>query len=518
MNDQPAMNPQPDPEPNRLNDPVASYFAQQRAEVHDLPTDDLRWQRITTAATSGQRRSSWGRGLVAAAAAAALAGTMVWVAGRPPSGHTPAASGSGQVASSNSATGDKGMPTDPVDPPATSAPGPTDGPFTLAGFTVGSLSNSGSGRVWALGQGACSEDGCTGLAASSDNGVTWRPVGVVPAPLTAATASDLRSNSYAVTVSDVRFADASTGWAFGGALLRTNDGGKNWQPMAHEGDVIAVETNGKDVVVVTRVGDKAKVWRVAASATELTSADLIGELTRPASVAAPANVVSAQIAWTLSSTGEWSAVVSAAFDGKAPAPLAASSAGVYNSPLPGGCADGFAAIAAASAGDRALGGVCRKPIPAGASDGTSNDPVVYTSWQSMDAGRTWTQAPAASGGLDPALILDPGDVTLAAAGKGRLVAVSTSRVAPALPAATDSPAATTSPASSASNLRTAIMVTRDSGTAWTNAAWSDSSALGARWVGSPGADEFYVISGQPDMAYYRSTDGGNTWTPVRVGR
>jgi hypothetical protein len=109
---------------------------------------------------------------------------------------------------------------------------------------------------WVLGLGPCSDGGCPRLLRTDDRGQTWRLVSGTPLPNAGATDG----------VRDVRFANASDGWAFNPGLWATHDGGLTWTEQALPGvarfSVSALEVTG-GLVHVAAIGWDAGLFPLA---------------------------------------------------------------------------------------------------------------------------------------------------------------------------------------------------------------------------------------------------------------
>jgi photosystem II stability/assembly factor-like uncharacterized protein len=125
-------------------------------------------------------------------------------------------------------------------PPAQAAPGGgitpaqstaevASGTTVPAGFRANSLSWLTAQRGWVLGDAACDTGTCSSVIGTNDGGKTWHETGRVSAPLATSTTTG--------GVTEVRFATAQTGWAFGPDLFLTTDGGRSWtrQPVPGHG-------------------------------------------------------------------------------------------------------------------------------------------------------------------------------------------------------------------------------------------------------------------------------------------
>ena len=131
--------------------------------------------------------------------------------------------------------------------PATSGPA-TAAPPAPGNFQATSVTFVGLDTGYVLGQagtpGHCGPPSayiCTSVAGTGDHGSTWHGV---KAPVTGAP-------SGSSGVSQVRFFNASDGWAFGPQLWATHDGGQRWTRIQTHGlRVTALETAGQRVFAV----------------------------------------------------------------------------------------------------------------------------------------------------------------------------------------------------------------------------------------------------------------------------
>ena len=140
----------------------------------------------------------------------------------------PTPTGVGHAQSSSS-----GHPTSPSPPAAAPVP---------ANFRPTSVTFIGTRTGWVIGQalspGHCATQYCTSVARTSNAGKTWTGV---PAPLTGAADG-------ATGVSQLRFLNASDGWAYGPGLFVTHTGGQSWAPA---------DTHGLRVTDLETVGSRA---------------------------------------------------------------------------------------------------------------------------------------------------------------------------------------------------------------------------------------------------------------------
>lgn len=153
----------------------------------------------------------------------------------------------------------------PATPPAASTPpastaGPAGGPIP-AGFQVFSVTFASPDLGWALGTAPCTSSPCTSIVRTGDGGRTWVGIPAPHAPLLAAGAVTDSG------VSNLRFADALDGWAYGPDLWATHDGGATWHRLAIPGAgsaaVVALEASAG--VVHAALIDPGAALRVASS-------------------------------------------------------------------------------------------------------------------------------------------------------------------------------------------------------------------------------------------------------------
>jgi photosystem II stability/assembly factor-like uncharacterized protein len=121
--------------------------------------------------------------------------------------------------SSNTFTATGPAATTPATIPAGGAP--------PAGFTPMSVTAVNANTYWVLGHAPCASGSCTALAKTTDGGKTFAEVGAPPSTLVP-DATGTNDATGTDTISDVRFVDGNNGWAFGGGLWQTTDGGQHW--------------------------------------------------------------------------------------------------------------------------------------------------------------------------------------------------------------------------------------------------------------------------------------------------
>jgi hypothetical protein len=89
------------------------------------------------------------------------------------------------------------------------------------GFKAASVTWVSPQQGWVLGAARCGTKTCTDVIATTDGGSSWHLAGVVPAPIP-------QIGQPGTGVTEIRFATAAVGWAFGPGLYRTATGGRTW--------------------------------------------------------------------------------------------------------------------------------------------------------------------------------------------------------------------------------------------------------------------------------------------------
>jgi hypothetical protein len=126
-------------------------------------------------------------------------------------------------------------------------PSPVGPQLSIASFTA-----VGTSSYWVLGTTPDCTGGCTHVERTTDGGKTFEVVGVMADKTALPTLTTGTPTSS--TVSDIRFADATHGWLFGGELVSTSDAGDTWTPVAMPGlvvDLAAVHGTAWAVVETT---------------------------------------------------------------------------------------------------------------------------------------------------------------------------------------------------------------------------------------------------------------------------
>jgi hypothetical protein len=111
---------------------------------------------------------------------------------------------------------------------------------SLFGLVSASFVTASTG--WLLGLQQCHQPGCSWLRLrkTTDGGRRWSAVPAPPAPY-----ESQGSTVPGDSVSGVRFANSSDGWAFGPGLWATHDGGMTWHQVSTHGEYVqSLETAG----------------------------------------------------------------------------------------------------------------------------------------------------------------------------------------------------------------------------------------------------------------------------------
>lgn len=209
------------------------------------------WCRVPSCATAGMHRPSSGTPKARAGSRGLVVGLAV-LTGACGSGLHPAASATSpsnspipptaaspasQAVKTSAANSCSGLPPGkkycPTPIPTSAGPFVTD--LAWVTDTVG----------WALAAVPCAGKLCPAVAATTDGGVTWRPLPDPPAPPFTSGQPGVRC-AQATCVDQIRFATATVGYLFGPGFLMTVDGGRSWQQVPGP-PVEDLEVNGGSV-------------------------------------------------------------------------------------------------------------------------------------------------------------------------------------------------------------------------------------------------------------------------------
>ena len=466
-------------------DPVADFFARERADIRDLPAGADRWESIVVEARRPVRRS-WLPWLAGAAAVVVAAG-VVWGNGRGPGTEQAAnpASSTASVSTETVATDSPkvggpsatGTPSSGLTTPSTPAPLPVPNSFDVV-----SMTNAGGKHLFGLGKATCPKGACTAVIGSDDDGATWSTRAsfttlTSPGPLATPAAPN--------QLVGIRFADPETGFVYGSATMRTVDGGRNWKPMDVGGrTVLSLETDGSTVWMVTA----AKCQRAdsgsarGCSGLDVRSLDVTAsapQQTQSLNVSQPV-----ESAW-LSMDGADAYVSVSYLDQTTHTPPRRVSGKPVTLVRPQGCQE---------AGGLWVWGTANRKGGLVAVCQIGDAHASYGVATSTDRGATWSDARIARG-LGST---QPTGVWLTAVDLDRFVAVSQG-----LPTSALEPGGAPT-----------LMASGDSGGTWTRPKTAPGGAT--EWVGAAGGGLVYALGG--GRSYWVSHDSGATFEQVQLRR
>ena len=470
-------------------DPVAEFFARERADIRELPAGTDRWESIVVEASRPMRRS-W-LPYLAAAAAVVLIGGVVWG-----TGHGPGVDRAADPASRTSAiptvtvtrtldptvvppapsTGASGLPSTSV--PATPLPVPSS-------FGIVSMSNAGGGHLFALGSATCPKGPCTAVIASDDDGATW----TTRASFETLTTPGARTTpDRAHQLVGIRFADERVGYVYGSTTKRTTDGGRHWVDVdVDHRTVLSLETDGSQVWMATARSCRHDVASGARGCEDLQprTGPVTGSTTRP--VVFDGMPAAGENAWVTMDGSDAYYNVSATDPSGAGAAVPAMRLTGKVGPLalPQGCRhDGGMWVSAPANTRGTLVGVC-----ASAAQPT----VEYALAVSTDKGTTWTTRAAPGLGRPTAT-----GIWLTATDAKHLVAVR--QGLPSSAGGQDAP--------------TTLLRSADGGASWRAVPVAPSGAVA--WAGAAGGPLVYALAG--GGSYWVSRDSGATFDSVPLHR
>lgn len=122
------------------------------------------------------------------------------------------------------------------------------------GFAAASVTAMSPSSFWVLGTAPCDNPTCTSLVHTTDGGRTFTGLPAPKAPLA-------EGRGGGRTVRDLRFASADDGYAFGGALWSTHDGGQSWAEQDIPGRVVRLESERDTAWAVVERGDSFRLYR-----------------------------------------------------------------------------------------------------------------------------------------------------------------------------------------------------------------------------------------------------------------
>jgi len=212
---------------DRLEDDLRRVLTDPR---RTLPPDLVTLERVHRGATRRRR---------VRVAGAALA-TVVVLAGGVAIGVTQlgGGGGDGSLPATQSSTTPTGQSTGPVSPSPSATTSKSAPAATSSGLQPHSFTAIGTRTFFVLGtEPGCGASRCAArLVETTDGGNTFHDLAAPPAQWTSSA-----QGADATTVTDVRFGSALDGWAFGGGLWSTHDGGRTWHRVSMPGQVVDVE-------------------------------------------------------------------------------------------------------------------------------------------------------------------------------------------------------------------------------------------------------------------------------------
>lgn len=351
------------------------------------------------------------------------------------------------------------------------------------GLRTWSVSNAGSGSIFALGAADCDRDVCPVLLRSSDNGSSWTAVHTFDDTDTSSARGDFVpfvQPDRALT--QTRFASPQIGYVFGGDLWVTRDRGQTFTRMTHVGQtVLDVEIENDRVVVLTADGCVQGTCTGAVHVSVAKPSDT-AIITTTATIT-PATAVSS--GYVVLDGGD----TSVQLGGSATGPFAAyrlNGASLTPMTAPAACrGTGLAAMTAAADDSKVMYAVCAPTV--------QGDQTSYTLVRSANSGRSWSVA--STGALRLPSI---GQLGLAAPHSDALVV---------------SCGGPRGDVGFVPKGRFAMARSDDSGHTFRTPKTPPTSATGFDQVTSPGASEVYAIP-RTSGGYWTSEDDGDTWRYV----
>lgn len=463
---------------------IEEFFVAEREALTPAAAGSDHWEQIVHQAEQQQRSWFWPVAAVLGVIALVIS---TWSMQQNPFGDSGVHSGNrvGAPATARDAG---------TDDPGLSTSGPQTPRAVPETFVPWSLSNAGSGTVFSLGSTRCAaEEVCPTLTRSTDNGNSWTAVHEFQDSDTASVTSDEVPRIQPTrAITEVRFASPKIGFAFGGDLWRTSNGGRSFtsMPLPRPGQtVLDVAVSQGDVVVLTADGctqgrcvGPLMVSRATIDATEIS---------QPVTSLALADDRPIDSAELVLSDGEiyvqpyqvdghldppWR------LEGKELIPMK-SGASCGNTPLQ--------AVTTTANGTPALYALCGGDLRGNQAE--------YQLMRSTDQGKTWRAASST-----PIQLPRTGRLSLAASDDQRMV------VAAGGPRKVSGPTRVRDP----SRL---LQVTNNGGRSWKPVAKPMPPPQGMDWVASAGGPEVYAVT-RTGSAFWRSANYGKTWKKVDPSR
>ena len=465
-------------------DPVADFFARERADIRELPAAADHWEALVAEASRPRRRHVLP--YLAAAAAVVLVGGVVWGTNRAPSTELASDATSSTSAVSTVTVTRTQAPTAALPSPggspsvAPSTPAATQPLPVPNSFDIVSMTQADGSHLYALGAAKCGTTACTAVIVSDDNGATW----TTRSSFTELTTPGPRSTpDRANQLVGIRFATKEIGYIYGSATLRTVDGGRSWNPVDVDGRIVlSLETDGTKVWMATAASCQHGAGPAAQGCADLRVRS--GAVTDPATqpVTVPPTPSAVDSAWiTMDGSDAYlNRTSSAPMTPWTPVRLSGKP-GLLS--VPKECSNDGMWVSGTANAAGTLVGVCPS---------ASKPAEEYSSAVSTNRGDSWTTRPA------PALGLPRGTgVWLTATDAKHLVAIRQGI-----------------PSSSKQDEAATVLTSRDGGVGWTPV------ELGTQrppaWAGAAGGGLVYGVGG--GLSYWRSNDSGSTFESVPLRR
>src|SRR5665647_101443 len=460
------------------HDPVEEFFERERNQIVSQHGNDVHWQGIVRRARADRRSRFFG--YVAGVAAAGLVIGGVTYGAVLHNGRT-AVTAATQDATTAHRSADLAAAAAAAAKSAADARAAAEQALVLKRFATMSISNVGQGNIFVLGSSCCGSGGrCPVLIGSTYNGRTWHVLSSFTSNALPTRPTFDGAVQAANVLSQVRFANATVGWVFGGDVQYTTDGGKTFRPYDHVGQsVVDIGTDGNQVIVTSADGCSSGVCGA-------------GHVAR-ASITAPG--ATSELG-TGPSGGELSDL-QVVFDAKAP----------FLSPRwRSAPTSGFGPQRITASGLEPLGGL------GGACGSPNEQDIIATADRQGGLFAICATPGAAMGSIGMAVFRSNNQgSSWAAASSNALIMVNSGPRSFAAASSKDVLAA------SAGNQDThgSLQVSHDGGKSWHSpGAPPPMPTYGWAWIGAPGGKTFYAISGDAVPAYWQSDDSGETWTKV----
>lgn len=237
-------------------DPIEDRLRQLlRDDGWDVPADDEPLEAIHHGARRRRRRRQAMASGAVVVVLAVGAGGLVWSDQRPSKAPVASDTPKTRVDSSDPGATNDTTPGQKDRPSLKMGPGPNAAEAPVpAGFAPVSVTAVSPKRFWTLGEGK--KDSRAAVVGTMDGGGSFSTTGEIDATVV------VGDNKLGPgTVRDVRFASAEDGWAYGGSLWSTHDGGTSWsRDSAVEGMVTQLATADGQATALARSEDGWALW------------------------------------------------------------------------------------------------------------------------------------------------------------------------------------------------------------------------------------------------------------------